>query len=408
MSQRRCARAATAGLLLGLLLTVSAVVDAAAACGTIVTVAGGGQTGIYGDGGAATQAWIHNPFGLTFGPDGNMYIAATYNHMIRKVDVHTGIISTVAGTGAFGFSGDGGPAIDALLSRPYQIAFGPDGDLYFTDTGNQRLRKIDLGSGVITTIAGNNTAGFLGDGGPASAASLGPAYGLTFGPSGDLYISDTGSNRVRRVDRITGIINAVAGSAAQEWELGDGKQATAAGLSIPFGIAFDPAGDLIISDTGHGRIRRVDRQTGTISTIAGITPREAHDPYWVVSTVAVEIPGSGFLVGDGGPASQAVLAKPRVVISDPVGNLYFADSTEARIWRIDRDTNTITSIAGLGYQGFSGDGGPAYRAALWNPMGLAFDSQGNLYVADSGNERIRRISPPFCSETSPPVPSYPF
>lgn len=391
-----------------LLVAGSGLGAQSAACGTITTVAGGGPEGTLGDGGSATQAKLHLPYGVAVGPGGNIYIADTYNYRIRQVDRDTGIITTVAGTGTFGFSGDGGPASSAKIDRPYTIDFDLEGRLYFTDTGNLRVRRIDHQTGKIATVVGNGGSIFAGDGAPATSATLGPAYGLAFDPSGTLYVADTGHDRIRRVDPASGIITTVVGTGALLFPLaGDDGPADEASLSIPFSLAFDQVGNMFISDSGNGRIRRVDRDTGEITTVAGIGPVEASLIGQAVSSVPVPIPGAGAALGDGGPGRRAILAKLRAIITDPAGNVYFADSAASRVWRLDADTGTITSIAGTGSDGFAGDGGPAYKATLSEPLGLSMDAEGNLYIADTANSRIRRVTPPFCSEEFPPLPPVP-
>ena len=331
--------------------------------GTITTIAGTGKDGFSGDGGPATQAQLNFPTGVAVDGEGNLYIADAPNDRIRKVD-SIGTITTIAGTGEQGFSGDGGPATQAQLDHPRAVAVDGEGNLYIADRNNNRIRKVDS-TGTITTIAGGG--GFGEDGGPATQVRLNLPYGVAVDGTGNLYIADTNSDRIRKVDS-TGTITTIAGTGERGFS-GDGGPATQASLNSPFGVAVDGAGNLYIADQYNNRIRRVD-STGTITTIAGTEER-----------------GFG---GDGGPATQAPLFLPTGVAVDGEGNLYIADQYNHRIRRVD-STGTITTIAGTGERRFGGDGGPAIRAQLDAPSGVAVDGAGNLYIADASNHRIRKV-----------------
>ena len=331
--------------------------------GTITTIAGTGKDGFSGDGGPASQAQLNFPTGVAVDGEGNLYIADAPNDRIRKVD-SIGTITTIAGTGEQGFSGDGGPASQAQLDHPRAVAVDGEGNLYIADRNNNRIRKVDS-TGTITTIAGGG--GFGEDGGPATQVRLNLPYGVAVDGTGNLYIADTNSDRIRKVDS-TGTITTIAGTGEQGFS-GDGGPATQASLNSPFGVAVDGAGNLYIADQYNNRIRRVD-STGTITTIAGTEER-----------------GFG---GDGGPATQAPLFLPTGVAVDVEGNLYIADQYNNRIRRVD-STGTITTIAGTGERRFGGDGGPAIRAQLDAPSGVAVDGEGNLYIADASNHRIRKV-----------------
>ena len=330
--------------------------------GTITTVAGTGEFGFSGDGGPATAALLGTPSGVAVDGAGNLYIADISNHRIRKVD-STGTITTVAGTGEFGFSGDGGTASQAQINRPQGVAVDGAGNLYVADTLNNRIRKVDS-TGVITTIV---RTGEFRDGGPLSQTQLYSPRGVAVDGAGNLYIADTLNNRIRKVDS-TGAITTIVGTGESGFG-GDGGPATAAKLRTPADVAVDGAGNLYITDTNNFRIRKVD-STGTITTIVGT--------------------GESGFGGDGGTAVQAALSYPRGVTVDGVGNLYIADSDNRRIRKID-STGTITTIAGTGEFGFSGDSGPAVQAQLHSPRGVAVDGAGNLYIADSDNHRIRKV-----------------
>ena len=338
------------------------------AAGTITTVAGGGSD--LGDGGPATSAQLRRPIGIAVDGTGNVYIADNRDHRIRKVDT-SGTITTVAGTGAGGFSGDGGPATSAQLRRPRGVALDGAGNLYIADSENNRIRKVDT-SGTITTVAGGGSD--LGDGGPATSAQLRRPIGVAVDGTGNLYIADTDSYRIRKVDT-SGTITTVAGTGAGGFS-GDGGPATNAQLSFPMGVALDGAGNVYIADNFNYRIRKVDT-SGAITTVAG--------------TGAGGLSGDGGDLGDGGPATRAELNQPTGVALDSAGNLYIADLANNRVWKVDTN-GAITTVAGTGVEGFSGDGGLATSAELNGPQGVALDSAGNLYVADTGNQRIRKVA----------------
>ena len=338
--------------------------------GVISTFAGSDH--FTGDGGPAVQAALYYPSGVAVDGAGNLYIADTDNTRIRKVD-STGTITTIAGTGEYGFSGDGGPAVQAALSYPSGVAVDGAGNVYVTDSGNNRIRKVDS-TGTITTTAGTGEYGFSGDGGPAVQAALSYPSGVAVDGAGNLYIADTGNYRIRKVDA-TGTITTIAGTGEYGFS-GDGGPAVQAALDYPSGVAVDGAGNLYIADTGNYRIRKVDA-TGTITTIAGT--------------------GQIDFTGDGGPAVQAALYYPRGVAVDGAGNLYIADTVNDRIRKVD-SAGVITTVAGTGDYG---DGGPAVQAQLNGPRGVAVDGAGNVYIADTGNFLVRKLTPVGGSGTSP-------
>ena len=334
-----------------------------ASSGNISTVAGAGTQGFSGDGAAATLAYLRSPYGVAVDGSGNLYIADRDNHRIRKVDASSGNISTVAGTGSQGFSGDGAAATAARLSFPSSVAVDGSGNLYIADRNNRRIRKVDS-SGNISTVAGTGTStGFSGDGGAATAAQLHSAYGVAVDGSGNLYIADRDNHRIRKVDS-SGNISTVAGGA-----IGDGGAAVAARLNGPRDVAPDGSGNLYIADRGNHRIRKVD-SSGNISTVAGT--------------------GTSGFGGDGGAAGAARLNHPVSVALDGSGNLYIADPVNQRIRKVDSSGN-ISTVAGTGTSGFSGDGGAATAAQLNYPYGVAVDGSGNLYFADWLNQRIRKV-----------------
>jgi len=327
--------------------------------GVITTVAGNGTQGFSGDNGPAASAQLYYPNGVAVDSAGNLYIADTVNNRIRKVS--GGIITTLAGNGGFSFFGDNGPATSALLFAPANVAVDPAGSLYIADSGNHLIRKVS--NGVITAVAGNGTQGFSGDTGPATSAQLSWPSGVAVDSAGNLYIADSGNYRIRKVS--DGVITTVAGGGSF---VGDTGPATSARLWYPQGVAVDSAGKLYISDTDNNRIRMVSN--GVITPVAGNG-------------------GFGYF-GDNGPATYAALNHPQGVAVDSAGNLYVADSGNNCIRKVAN--GVITTVAGNGGYGFSGDHGPPTNAQLANPTGVAVDSAGNLYIGDSGNKRIRKVA----------------
>jgi sugar lactone lactonase YvrE len=329
----------------------------------IITVAG--STEAVGDGGAATEAPLSYSYGVAVDSAGSLYIADANNHRIRKVTA-PGVITTVAGTGAAGFSGDGGTATAARLFFPAGVAVDSAGNLYIADTSNSRIRKVTA-AGVISTLAGTGSYGSSGDGGAATAAQISYPRGVAVDGAGNLYIADVNGHRIRKVTP-AGVISTLAGTGSAGYS-GDGGAATAAQLNYPGGVAVDSAGNLYIADSYNFRVRKVT-PAGVISTVAGN--------------------GTCCYSGDGAAATAARLAYPFGVAVDSAGSLYIADQSNSRIRKVT-SAGVISTLAGTGSAGYSGDGGAATAAQLYYPYGVAADSAGNVYIADSSNHRIRKI-----------------
>ncbi len=354
----------------------------------IYTVAGTEGGGFAGDGGPATFALLNRPTGIVEDSQGNLYIADQGNNVIRKVAAGTGIITTVAGTGIPGYSGDKGAATSAELNSPWGVALDSAGDLYIADSSNNVVRRVAAGSGIITTVAGNGTAGESGDNGPATSAEMSYPTGVLVDAAGDIYISDSSSGVVRKVAAATGTITIYAGGGTglPYNSIGDGGPATSATLEIPEGLALDSKGNLYIADSEDEVIREVNASTGNISTVAG-----SYNGF-----------GDGAYYGDGGPATSAKLYEPMGVAVDGAGNLYIADWYNNVIREVTASTGIITTFAadnGFCYSE-GGDGGPAADANLCLPTGVSLDGAGNLYVVEEGAARVRKVTPAMTPPTT--------
>ncbi|HVP13881.1 MAG TPA: hypothetical protein VMV94_22090 [Phycisphaerae bacterium] len=393
---------------------------------TIHTLAGTGEPGYSGDGGAAGRAALNEPKGLTVDSSGNLVIADSENHVIRRLDRATGVITTVAGVadepsppvgvvqdagerqaldadpfaetasatlqgykqqadlsgtvryvvngtaGPKRFSGDGGPANQARLNFPTAVVVDRQGNVYIADTMNHRVRVVEAGTGIITTIAGVGQPRYGGDGGPAIAAGLNEPAAVALNGRGMLYIADQSNNRVRSVDLATGHIRTVAGTGTAAYN-GDGIAATEAALAGPSGLACGEDGTLFIADTFNGRIRAVDPVTGVIRTEVG--------------------DGGEYRYQSEAEAPSASLSRPSGIATDRAGNLLLTDSDNHLVRRWNRTTGLIERVAGVGITGAGGDGGTAGNAGLNYPFGIAVDGEGHVFVADTFNHRIREIIP---------------
>ena len=385
--------------------------------GTISTFAGTGIAGFSGDGGLAKNATLSFPNAIVFDSAGNMLVADGGNNRIRRIDT-SGIITTIAGTGVLGYSGDGGPALQAELNDPWSLLLDSAGNLYFSDILNYAVRKIDT-SGIITTVAGTGTAGYNGDNIPAILAQLNLPRQLVLDAQGNLYIADAFNHRVRKVDS-SGTITTFAGNGLQGFT-GDGGPATAAEVGNPSGMKI-LGNFLIVSNAGAARIRKINfAPPNIINTFAGSVGgfdgdgnppllTEFNGPKGILFTAtgnllvadqfnarlrqvtaAVTTTIAGGFVGDNRKGTQAHLTTPENFSFDPSGNYYIAEWGGNRIRKLDAGSGQITTIAGIGTSGYSGDGGPATQAQIDQPFGVAADGSGNVYVADTSNAVIRKV-----------------
>lgn len=391
--------------------------------GTLSTLAGTGDPGFAGDGRQASQANLNEPKGLALDGQGHLFIADSENHVVRRVDRTTGLITTVAGCvpdeamqtprpggaepvfeeeadplaetshktteqfrqqtdlsgtvryliGAAApkrFGGDGGPATEAMLNFPTAVAVDARGHLYIADTMNHRIRRVDARTGIVTTLAGTGQARFSGDGGPADRAALNEPAALAVDAQEQLYIADQSNNRVRAVDLKTGVIRTVAGTGSAAYD-GDGKPATESSLAGPSGLAV-AAGTLYIADTFNGRIRSVDLATGLIDTVAG--------------------DGGSYRYQSPDDPPSASVSRPSGIALDRDGNLFLTDSDSHLVRRWERATGLLTRMAGTGSASSAGDGGSALAAGLCYPFGIVADGDRTLLIADTFNHCVRALS----------------
>ena len=335
--------------------------------GIIQTIAGTGDAGYSGDGGQATAATLREPFMCDFGPAGNLVFSEARNHCVRRIDAQTGVITTLVGDGEAGYSGDGGPAAQARLNEPYSLTVDSNGDIYIVDRLNAAVRKVDAVTGIISTVAGTGEPGYGGDGGPGPLAQLREPNDCFLDGRGGLLIADIQDQRIRRLDLKTGIINTFAGN-GEKVRAGDGRPAAQASILGARAVCMDGSGNTYIAEREGNGVRKVDAG-GIMSTLAGTGER-------------------GYS-GDGGPASAATWGAPKAIRCDAAGDVIVVDTENHAIRRINA-SGIVTTIAG-GHLGGDGDGGPATEAGLERPHGCGIGPDGTLYIADSNNHRVRAV-----------------
>jgi hypothetical protein len=342
--------------------------------GIISTVAGTGVIGDSGDGGPATAAKITGTIHCIFDRHGNFYFSESYgSYKVRKIALD-GTVTTIAGNGTNGDSGDGGQATLAML-EPNQLAIDSSGNLYICDATHSKIRRVNLTTGIISTFAGTGTSGYTGDGGQATNATFGGPSGICITPDGNIFVADNSYGTIRKVNA-SGIVSAYAGVAGLGVYSGDGGLATAAGMPGVFGLCLDSRGNIFVAD---GNIRRIDAVSHIISRHVGN--------------------GIGGFSGDEGPASLAAINSPISIVVDACDNVFVPDANNHRVRFVD-SVGIIHTIAGNGSPGFNGDGGPATASQLYSAADVAFDSSGNLYICDALNYRIRKVSLNRCYNSS--------
>lgn len=339
---------------------------------TINTFAGSDIRAWSGDGGLVKNATLNGPQNVYADKQGNVYISQLADNVFRKVDAKTGIITTIAGNGLNGFSGDGGPATQASFSNAFHIVSDNFGNLYISDLSNSRIRRVDAKTGIVQTIAGTGLTDFNGDGNTALATNLYIPFGIAMDKEGNLIFSDQAGLLLRKMNMKTKIITTIAGNGNRGFG-GDGGPATAAMFDFIWNVAIDPvSGDIYVSDQENARIRKIDAHTGIITTAAGS--------------------GAFGNSGMGGLAASASFSAPVGIAVAQNGNLYIGDQLLSQVYVVDKKTGIINLVAGNGTNGFSGDGGPSVNALLSWTNSLSFGPDGTLYVDDANNNRIRKIT----------------
>lgn len=336
---------------------------------TIRAVAGTGEKGYAGDSKAATSALLNNPFDVALDADGNLYFSDTFNHCVRRVDARTRIITTVAGNGKKGYAGDGSQARDASLNEPYGIELDRDGNLYIVDRLNYCIRRVAK-DGKIETIAGTGKSGYSGDGGPGKQAMFKEPNGLCLDGKGKLYVADVADQRVRVLDLASGKIETICGDGKKQ-QAGDGGPIKQASLFGPRAVAIGPDGNLYICEREGNAIRKVDFKSDKITRVAGT--------------------GKKGYTGDGSAALEATFNGPKEIDIDRQGNIFVVDTENQAIRRIDAKSGKISTIAGSGKLGNTGDEGPATKATLGRPHGVVAGPDGSVYIGDTQSHKIRVV-----------------
>ena len=337
----------------------------------ISTILGTGEAGFSGDGGLATEAKIRGPFGLVSGPDGCLYVCDTYNHCIRKINAK-GIVTTVAGKGGQkGYAGDGGLATKALSNEPYEVRFDRAGNMYFVEMMNHLIRRVDLKSGKISTIAGSGEKGFSGDGGLAKKAQFNRPHSIQFGPEGNLFVCDIGNHRIRKIDMKTGMISTFSGTGKKE-KTRDGGKISEVNLNGP--RAIDVVGNTMWLALREGNaVYRLELDKGTVHHVAGT--------------------GKKGFTGNGGPAKRATLSGPKGIAVGPKGNVYLADTESHSVRMIDLKTGKLELIAGDGKKGDGPEGKNPKKCRMDRLHGVFVAKDGAIYVGDTNTHRIRVVRP---------------
>ncbi|MGA7969252.1 MAG: choice-of-anchor D domain-containing protein [Terriglobales bacterium] len=372
--------------------------EVSAQTGIISTVAGAGTCYYFGDGGPATSAWLDDPSGVAVDKHGNIFIADTLNCLVREVSAQTGNISILAGTPPdqtgllhCGYSGDGGLATNAKVWFPNDVAVDGSGNVFIADTSSCAIREVSTSTGIISTVAGSGSCGYSGDGALATSAQINLPNGVTIDSSGNIFIADTSNCLIREVFSSSGNISTVAG----DYSLGcgysgDGAPATSGTLNEPYGVAVDKSGNVLIADYENSVIREVSAHAGNISTFAGVAIADPEQAGQLIAFPAYS--GDGYLGTDGEIGFLNDSPWSAGLATDHFGNVFIADTANDVVREVSASTGIITTVAGNGLVGYSGDGGPATSAEFWDPRDVAVDGAGNVFIVDSGNCIIRKVS----------------